>query len=92
MGAKVAFLGSDVPTQTAEMPAGVAIARDALRTDAAGDFVWRLRNGVVDRRSVEVGGARDRDRVLITSGLASGDTVVSSAAAELTAGQKVRTE
>ena len=92
MGAKVAFLGSDVPTQTAEVPAGVTIVRDALRTDAAGDFVWRLRNGVVDRRTVEVGGARDRDRVLITSGLASGDTVVSSAAAELTAGQKVRTE
>ncbi len=92
MGAKVAFLGSDVPTRAAELPAGVTIARDALRTDAAGDYVWRLSNGVVDRRTVEVGGARDRDRVLITSGLASGDTVVSSAAGELTAGQKVRPE
>ncbi len=92
MGAKVAFLGSDAPPETAQAPAGVTIAGLALRTDAAGDFVWRVADGVVERRAVQVGGARDRDRVLITTGLATGDKVVRSSEAELSAGQKVRTE
>ena len=92
MGAKVAFLGSDAPTQTAQAPQGVTIAREALQSDASGDFVWRLANGVVERRPVEVRGARDRDRVLVATGLVSGDTVVRSSEATLTAGQKVTTE
>ena len=92
MGAKVAFLGSDAPANTAQAPQGVTIAREALRTDADGDFVWRVVNGEVSRQGVEVGGRRDRDSVLITNGLASGDTVVSSSATELSAGLRVRTE
>ena len=68
------------------------IAREALRSDADGDFVWRVADGRVERRGVEITGDRSRDRVLVTKGLVSGDTVVRSSATELHAGQKIKTK
>jgi multidrug efflux pump subunit AcrA (membrane-fusion protein) len=70
----------------------VLIAGDAVRSDGSGDYVWRISDGIVERRVVVVGGSRDRERVLITEGLGPGDTVVRSAARPLTAGQAVRTQ
>jgi hypothetical protein len=49
-----------------------------------------LTNDVVERREVEVGGARSGERVLVVRGLAAGDTVVRSSERALTAGQKIR--
>ena len=92
MGAKVAFLGLEAPTEPQEEMLGVMIANESLREDDAGDFVWRISNGLVERRSVEVSGSRDRDRVLIANGLAVGDTVVRSAEDDLRPGQKVRAQ
>jgi RND family efflux transporter MFP subunit len=92
MGVKVAFLGSDAPTGPQKVPAGVLIAGQALHSDADGDFVWQIVDGKVERRGVKVGGDRTRDRVLVTKGLAAGDTVVRSSERELQAGQKVTTE
>lgn len=91
MGAKVAFHGIDSGTNApGPVPAGVTIARDALHADAAGDYVWRLTDDVVERREVEVGGSRDRERVLVVRGLDRGDTVVRSSERALTAGQRIR--
>jgi len=92
MGAKVAFLGSEAPVEPQQELQGVMIAQEALMSDDDGDFVWRVRNGLVEKRGVTLGGSRDRDRVLITNGLASGDTVVRSSESALSAGQKVKTE
>jgi RND family efflux transporter MFP subunit len=92
MGVKVAFLGSDAPSEPQTAPAGVLIAGEALHSDADGDFVWRIVDGRVERRAVTVTGDRSRDRVLVTTGLAAGDTVVRSSAAELRAGQKIKTK
>ena len=52
MGAKVAFLGSEAPTETQEELTGVLVARDAVREDADGAYVWRVSGGVVERRTV----------------------------------------
>jgi len=92
MGVKVAFLGSEAPAESQQELQGVLIAREALQDDADGAFVWRISNGVVERRGVEVSGSRDRERVLISTGLAAGDTVIRSAEGSLSAGQKVVTE
>ncbi len=92
MGAKVAFLGADAPSQPEQQMQGVMIAEEALQRDADGDFVWRVQNGLVERRGVTIGGSRERERVLVTIGLAAGDTVVRSSEAALRVGQKVRTE
>ena len=90
MGVKVAFLGAETPEVAGEQPAGVLIAGEALRSDAGGNFVWLVRNGSVQRRSVTIGGPADRPRVLVVDGLAPGDTIVRSADAPLNAGQAIR--
>jgi RND family efflux transporter MFP subunit len=93
MGAKVAFLGVDAVAEPESMVNGVLIARESLQQDASGDYVWRVSNdGKVERRSVVLGSATDRDRVLIADGLSAGDTVVRSSEKPLTAGQKIKAD
>jgi len=92
MGVKVAFLGSETPAESQQELQGVLIAREALHDDADGAFVWRISNGIVERRGVQVSGSLDRERILVSRGLAVGDTVIRSAEGSLSAGQKVVTE
>ncbi len=92
MGVKVAFLGSETSAEPQQELQGVLIAREALRDDADGAFVWRISDEIVERRGVEVSGSLDRERVLVTRGLAVGDTVIRSAESSLGAGQKIATE
>ncbi len=91
MGAKVAFLGTELEIEPRDDVEGVLIAQEALRADADGDFVWRISNGIVERRSITLAGPTDRERVLVVKGLAAGDTIVRSTEAPLSAGQKIRT-
>ena len=92
MGAKVAFLGSEAPAQPEQELEGIMIAGEAVHEDATGTFVWRISDGVVERRAITVSGSTDRDRVLVTHGLSAGDIVVRSAESSLTAGQAVTSE
>ena len=91
MGVKVSFLGSDSPTGTTPEVRGVMIPGAALRSDENGDFVWIVQNGAVERRSVDLGGPRDRPQVLIRTGLVAGDSVVRTSDAPLSPGQTVKT-
>jgi len=92
MGVKVAFLGSEPPPATTAEQPGVLISRESLQEDADGDFVWRVANNKVERRSVVLGSPTDRDRVLVLEGLEAGDTIVRSSAETLRAGQEVVTK
>jgi HlyD family secretion protein len=92
MGVKVSFLGIDTQPAPQREVQGVMIPGAALRSDDEGDFVWLVRDGTVQRRSVVLSGARDRPQVLVQSGLAPGDTVVRAAEEALSAGQPVKTE
>jgi RND family efflux transporter MFP subunit len=91
MGVKVAFLGSEAPTEESREIQGVMVSSAALRSDDSGDFVWIVRNGIVERRSVDLGGPRDRPQVLIRNGLVAGDTVVRTSATPLSSGRAVKT-
>ena len=91
MGVKVAFLGSDVAAAETPEVQGVMVPGAALRADEDGDFVWIVRDGVAERRSVALGGPRDRPQVLVKTGLVVGDTVIRSSEGPLSAGQAVRT-
>ena len=94
MGVKVAFLDSDAPATPAnesQDERGVLIAGEALRSDSAGDFVWHINDGRVERRAVQVAGQRDRTRILVTSGLSPGETIVRSSESPLVAGQAITT-
>ena len=92
MGVKVAFLGGDTPRETVAEVQGVMIPGEALRSDPEGDFVWLVRGDNVERRSIVLGGPRDRPQVLVTNGLVAGDSVVRTADSPLRSGQNVKTE
>lgn len=92
MGVKVAFLGSEAAPSTSGEQPGVLISGSALQQDGDGDFVWRVANNRVERRSVTLGSAADRERILILDGLKAGDTVVRSTATALVAGQEIITK
>jgi multidrug efflux pump subunit AcrA (membrane-fusion protein) len=91
MGVKVSFLGAEVQQESARVIQGAMIPGAALRSDDAGDFVWLIRDGVAERRSVELGGPRDRPQVLIKSGVVAGDSVVLTSGAPLSPGQSIKT-
>lgn len=91
MGAKVAFLGVEAPAGPQQDLQGVMVSDEGLHSDADGDFVWRISSNTVERRTVRLGGSRDRDRVLVLEGLAAGDTIVRSSPRPLQAGQAIRT-
>ena len=92
MGVKVSFLGDGAPQANSAVDQGVMIAGDALRSDADGDFVWLVRGDSVERRSIVLGGPRDRPQVIVTSGLVAGDTIVRVADGPLSAGMNVKTQ
>ena len=91
MGVKVSFLGA-LPGNAEPETQGVLIPGAALHADDAGDFVWIVRNGRAERRNVEIAGARDRTQVLVSSGLAPGETLIRNAEAPLANGQDITTE
>jgi RND family efflux transporter MFP subunit len=91
MGVKVAFLGAGMPTENSQEIRGVLIIREALRSDAGGDFVWLVRDDKLEKRPVEIGGQRDRAQVLVVNGLNPGDTVVRSSDTPLLVGQSIKT-
>jgi len=91
MGVKVAFLGAEIPASSPQEIQGVMIAGEALRSDASGDYVWLVRNNVVEKRPVQVGGQKDRTQVLILSGLSVGDTIVRSSEKPLVDGRSIKT-
>jgi RND family efflux transporter MFP subunit len=91
MGVKVSFLGA-LPADAEPETQGVLIPGAALHADDDGDYVFIVRNGRAERRNVDVAGARDRTQVLVSSGLAPGETIIRDAEAPLSNGQPVATE
>jgi RND family efflux transporter MFP subunit len=90
MGAKVAFLGVEAPAEPQAGLQGVMVSNSALQSDDQGDFVWRISDDAVERRSVRISGARDRERISVLEGLSIGDTIVRSSDRPLQPGQKIK--
>lgn len=88
MGVKVSFIASD--QQRAQGGAtSVAVPRGAIRRDGEQDIVLVVRDGKVERRAVRVAGA-DGERVVLQSGVSSGEAVVIEGPPALVDGQRVR--
>ena len=61
---------------------------EAINTDRQGSFVYAVENGLLIRKTIEIGVTSD-DAAEIKSGLSEGDLVVLSAAAGLQEGMQV---
>ena len=79
-------------TITSGTGAAPLLPESAVQSDPKGSFVYIVNgNGQVERRDVSVGQVSDKG-VAITSGISGSEKIVTSAAAFLTPGQKVKPE
>jgi RND family efflux transporter MFP subunit len=86
MGVKVAFQAGSTDTAGAQI---VTVPTTALLTEDGHDYVWRFRNGQVERVKVRVGSRRP-DEAVVNEGLSPGDQVVVDPAPDLREGSPVR--
>ncbi len=88
MGVKVSFEGPAQATPTKGAEALAYIPKSAIRTDAGASFVFRVKDGKVERRAVSVGMDRGTD-VAILAGVTPGDSLVVKGPENLRDGDKV---
>lgn len=74
--------------RTAVVENALVIAKETLRHDAQGDYVFALKDGVLERRAVKKG-ASSITAVQVVEGLADGDAVALPADIPLKAGDRV---
>jgi HlyD family secretion protein len=78
----------DAEIRTGAADNAVVIPREALRHDAAGDFVFTVKDGVLERRPVKTG-ISSITLIQIASGLSEGDLIALPADVPLKAGDRV---
>jgi RND family efflux transporter MFP subunit len=93
MGVKVAFLSDEPPVKAAgkddpPAPKPVALVPAAVRGTGSQQAVFLFRDGVIERRAIGVGVARDSN-IEVLAGLAPGDLVVVRGPDDLRDGQQV---
>ena len=86
MGVKVSFL--DDEKKPAAASAALTVPKSAIRSADGKQVVYVYRNGVVERRAVSLGSARDNDQEIL-AGLNDGDQVVVKGLEGLRDGAKV---
>ena len=88
MGVKVSFEGPAQTTAAKGPEAQAYVPKSAIRTDAGASFVFRVKDGKVERRAVSVGLDRGTD-VAILAGVTPGDSLVVKGPENLRDGDKV---
>ena len=88
MGVKVSFQADGEPEQAAEGPV-ILMPRDAVRSEGETDVVFVVRDNVVERRAVSLGGMSGTN-VEVRAGVREGDRVVREPPDELQDGDRVR--
>jgi RND family efflux transporter MFP subunit len=88
MGVKVSFLESGGEERVSSRPA-VRVPAGAVFTEGETSYVWRVRDGEVERVAVKTGGSRD-GQIELLSGIDAGDVIVSSPVEGLTDGTRVK--
>jgi HlyD family secretion protein len=78
----------DAEIRTAVAENALVIPREALRHDGGGDYVFLVKDGLMERRPVK-SGASSATLVQVTAGLAAGDAVVLPSDVPLKAGDRV---
>ena len=85
MGIKVSFFEETTQPATASAP---LVPENAIVKDGDARFVWVVRDGKVEKRTVTLGDARDGE-VPVTKGLEGGETIVIDAPSRLRDGAAV---
>ena len=90
MGVKVSFQADELPKETRTGPS-LLIPAAAVISEGGTDAVFVVRDGVVERRAISLGG-NSGDRVEVKAGLREGDSVVVDPPERLADGDRVHIE
>lgn len=88
MGVKVSFEGPAQTVSTKGPEAQAYVPKGAIRTDGGASYVFRVKDGKIERRAVSVGMDRGTD-VAILAGVMPGDSLVVKGPESLRDGDKV---
>ncbi|MBT8136088.1 MAG: efflux RND transporter periplasmic adaptor subunit [Gammaproteobacteria bacterium] len=88
MGVKVRFLNEEALVEREGPEVRAVVPATAIRSDNGTDYVWRVRDGEIERRAVSTA-RRKGNKVEITAGIEPGDSVVTIARVDLADGDKV---
>lgn len=88
MGARVDFLTEAAAPTDPAVPMRLFVPGNAVRTDAAGTYVWVVREGKVTRTAIEAGPVSGGNREVRT-GLTGGETIVVDPPSQLEDGGRV---
>jgi multidrug efflux pump subunit AcrA (membrane-fusion protein) len=88
MGVKVSFEGPPQSSPAKGPQALAYIPKSAIRTDAGAAFVFRVKDGKVERRAISVGMDRGTDMAIL-AGVTPGDSLVVKGPENLRDGDKV---
>jgi RND family efflux transporter MFP subunit len=88
MGVKVSFEGPAQVASTKGPEAQAYVPKGAVRTDGGASYVFRVKDGKIERRAVSVGMDRGTD-VAILAGVTPGDSLVVNGPENLRDGDKV---
>ena len=89
MGVKVAFQEVERETTDAAKATGLLVPLGAIRNDEGRDYIFVVIEGRAERRAVATGETLDNN-ILVTSGLSSGERVITEGPLELTDGDAVQ--
>jgi len=81
----------DAEIRTAVVENALVIPKETMRHDAAGDYVFLLREDVIERRSIKTG-ISNVTQAQVVEGLAEGDAIALPSDIELKAGQRVKAD
>jgi RND family efflux transporter MFP subunit len=87
MAVKVAFRDYDSESVTASR--SVIVPKDSVRSDGGQDIVFVMRNGMAERRAVNVGSSQN-GKVLVRSGISGGERVIVNSPSDLADGARVK--
>lgn len=90
MSCSVTFLQEGVDEAALQAEPRILVAAEAVASDGAGDYVLLVREGRLERASVELGLEQDDNQFEVLSGLRGGEVLVRSPSPELVAGLRVR--
>jgi len=88
MGARVAFLADDKPSQES-VPVGVTVPPAAVSGSGDQASLFVIQNGRAERRQVKLG-ARTAEGQIVLSGVSGGEAVAVSDLDKVTDGEKVQ--
>ena len=90
MSVRVTFFAGEPAKGEENASPQVLAPRDAVRSDAQGEYAWVVTEGRLRRQAIATAGTAADGRAVVSDGLSGGEALVTGEAPDLSEGQRVR--